>query len=95
MRFVSDIWHPNIGKDGKVHIPILHMPNNEGVSGYSKPEECWSPVQTAETVLESLVSMLDKPNIDSPANAEAGIMYNTDRAAYTERVRRCVDKSLN
>ncbi|KAJ1792422.1 hypothetical protein LPJ59_004845, partial [Coemansia sp. RSA 2399] len=94
MRFISEIWHPNIGEDGRVRIPILTMPDDDDTSGRFKPEECWSPVQSGEAVIESLVSMLDKPNIDSPANVEAGIMYSTDRAAYTERVRRCVEKSL-
>lgn len=27
MRFLSDFWHPNVYKDGKVCISILHTPD--------------------------------------------------------------------
>ncbi|VDN34981.1 unnamed protein product [Cylicostephanus goldi] len=29
MRFVSEIWHPNIDKDGHVCISILHDPGDD------------------------------------------------------------------
>ena len=28
-RFLTDIWHPNIEKDGKVCISILHEPGDD------------------------------------------------------------------
>ena len=29
IRFLTDIWHPNIEKDGKVCISILHEPGDD------------------------------------------------------------------
>jgi ubiquitin-protein ligase len=33
----------------------------------------WRPILTPEDVLISIVSMLSEPNINSPANVDAGI----------------------
>ena len=35
LRFLTDIWHPNIEKDGKVCISILHEPGDDRF-GYEK-----------------------------------------------------------
>ncbi|KIH57697.1 ubiquitin--protein ligase, partial [Ancylostoma duodenale] len=70
MKFVSEIWHPNIDKDGHVCISILHDPGDDKW-GYERPEERWLPVHTVETILLSVISMLADPNFESPANVDA------------------------
>ncbi|KAI0986849.1 hypothetical protein GJ496_008018 [Pomphorhynchus laevis] len=70
MRFITDIWHPNIGLDGIVCISILHEPGEDRY-GYEQACERWSPVHTVETILVSVISLLSDPNDQSPANLEA------------------------
>ncbi|KAJ1662232.1 Ubiquitin-conjugating enzyme E2 7 [Coemansia sp. RSA 1813] len=94
MRFTSDLWHPNVYQDGRVCISILHKAGDDP-NGYERAEERWSPVQTVETILVSIISMLSEPNPDSPANVDAAKMWRDDKKAYRREVRRCVDKSLD
>ncbi|KAJ7994084.1 hypothetical protein DPEC_G00262260 [Dallia pectoralis] len=42
MKFISEIWHPNVSKNGEVCISILHEPG-EDKFGYEKPEELIRP----------------------------------------------------
>ncbi|CAF1682494.1 unnamed protein product, partial [Didymodactylos carnosus] len=45
MKFLSEIWHPNIDKNGDVCISILHEPGDDQY-GYETASERWSPVHT-------------------------------------------------
>jgi len=44
-------------KDGRVCISILHAPGDDPM-GYESSSERWSPVQSVEKILLSVVSML-------------------------------------
>ncbi|XP_054748777.1 probable ubiquitin-conjugating enzyme E2 7 [Lytechinus pictus] len=93
MKFISDIWHPNIGKDGDVCISILHDPG-EDKWGYERPSERWLPIHTVETILISVISMLADPNDESPANVDAAKDWRSDyHGAFKANVKRCVRKS--
>ncbi|UYV70208.1 UBE2G1 [Cordylochernes scorpioides] len=70
MKFITEIWHPNIDKTGDVCISILHEPGDDKF-GYEKASERWLPVHTVETILISVISMLADPNDESPANVDA------------------------
>ncbi|XP_019738128.1 ubiquitin-conjugating enzyme E2 G1-like isoform X1 [Hippocampus comes] len=72
MKFITEIWHPNVAKNGDVCISILHEPG-EDKYGYEKPEERWLPIHTVETIMISVISMLADPNGDSPANVDAAV----------------------
>ncbi|KAI6208728.1 Ubiquitin-conjugating enzyme E2 R2-like isoform X2 [Aphelenchoides besseyi] len=74
VKFTPPLFHPNVYTDGNVCLSILHPPTNDPQSG-EKIEERWSPIQTVDSVMISIVSMLDAPNISSPANVEASKMY--------------------
>ncbi|CAF1596612.1 unnamed protein product, partial [Adineta ricciae] len=93
MKFVSEIWHPNIEKNGDVCISILHEPGVDQF-GYEKASERWSPVQSVETILLSVLSMLSDPNCDSAANIDASVMWRDDRPAFKKKVSECVRKTL-
>ncbi|KAJ2516856.1 Ubiquitin-conjugating enzyme E2 14 [Coemansia sp. RSA 2049] len=93
LRFLSEIWHPNIYSDGKVCISILHTAGSDP-SDYEKPEECWRPVLTAEAVLMSVISLLGNPNLESPANIDAANMYRNNQRQYVNKVQWCVEKTL-
>lgn len=57
MKFTCEIFHPNIFSDGRVCISILHAPGDDPL-GYELSAERWSPVQSVEKILLSVVSML-------------------------------------
>ncbi|EDW58489.2 ubiquitin-conjugating enzyme E2 G1 [Drosophila novamexicana] len=92
MKFVTEIWHPNIEKNGDVCISILHEPGDDKW-GYEKAEERWLPVHTVETILLSVISMLTDPNDESAANVDAAKEWREDHAEFKRKVARCVRRS--
>jgi len=92
MKFVTEIWHPNIEKNGDVCISILHEPGDDKW-GYEKAEERWLPVHTVETILLSVISMLADPNDESAANVDAAKEWREDYAEFKRKVSRCVRRS--
>lgn len=93
MQFVSDMFHPNVYPDGRVCISILHPPGADPM-GYETVAERWSPVQSIEKVLLSVVSMLAEPNIESGANVDAAKMYRDNIEQFKKVAKECVRKSL-
>jgi ubiquitin-conjugating enzyme E2 R len=91
-KFMQPIFHPNIYADGKVCISILHAPGEDEQSGESAAER-WSSVQSVETVLRSVLLLLDDPEISSPANVDAGVMYRDDNNAYNKKAAETVEAS--
>lgn len=91
-------FHPNIYPEtGLLCISILHPPE-EDKYGYESAAERWSPVQTPETILLSVISLFASPNDESPANAEAAKLLREERAGlgreFKKRCRKCVRESL-
>jgi len=91
MRFVSDMWHPNVYGDGGVCISILHVP--DPMNELESAEECWRPIQTVESILVSVCSMLADPNFSSPANVDASVELRKNVDGYKKRVYKLVEKS--
>ncbi|ORY71717.1 ubiquitin-conjugating enzyme/RWD-like protein [Pseudomassariella vexata] len=91
-RFLIPIYHPNIYPDGKLCISILHTPGEDIMSG-EQASERWTPLQGVESVLRSVLLLLDDPEINSPANVDAGVMFRDDRFAYNKRAAEIVEKS--
>ena len=94
MRFLSDMWHPNIYPDGKVCISILHPPGVDRYNLQESADERWRPILGVEQVLVSVMSMLSEPNQDSPANIDAAKMMREDKKAFRQRVRKTVERSM-
>ncbi|KAH6911980.1 ubiquitin-conjugating enzyme [Coprinopsis sp. MPI-PUGE-AT-0042] len=94
MRFLTDMWHPNIYSDGTVCVSILHAPG-EDQYGYEDAGERWMPVHSVESILISVISLLssDKPNLDSPANVDAAKEVRENFEGYKKKVRRLVRRS--
>ena len=92
MKFISEIWHPNIHTNGDVCISILHEPGDDQF-GYEKANERWLPVHTVETILISVISMLSDPNDTSPANVDAAKQWREDIKAFKRKVAECVRKT--
>lgn len=66
------IFQFKVSKDGDVCISILHEPG-EDKFGYERAEERWLPIHTVETILLSVISMINEPNDESPANVDAAV----------------------
>eukprot|EP00008_Paramoeba_atlantica_P012356 CAMPEP_0201479448 /NCGR_PEP_ID=MMETSP0151_2-20130828/4147_1 /ASSEMBLY_ACC=CAM_ASM_000257 /TAXON_ID=200890 /ORGANISM="Paramoeba atlantica, Strain 621/1 / CCAP 1560/9" /LENGTH=164 /DNA_ID=CAMNT_0047860945 /DNA_START=79 /DNA_END=573 /DNA_ORIENTATION=+ len=93
MIFTSRMWHPNIFKSGEVCISILHPPG-EDPTNYESFQERWSPAQSVEKILLSVMSMLAEPNDESPANIDAAKMWRNDREEFNRLVKETVKESL-
>lgn len=90
--FKRPLWHPNVYSDGRLCISILHQPGEDIMSGEAAGER-WSPVQRVESVLISVLSLLDDAECSSPANVDAGVMLRNDPEAYKKRVAEDREKS--
>jgi hypothetical protein len=77
-RFVPPLFHPNVYPSGTVCLSIL----NE--------EEGWKPAITIKDILLGIQSLLDEPNPDSPAQAEAYNLFKKDRAGYERKIKTIV-----
>jgi ubiquitin-conjugating enzyme E2 R len=91
-KFIKPLYHPNIYPDGRLCISILHAPGDDEMSGETAAER-WSPVQTVESVLLSILSLLDDAEVSSPANVDASVMLRNDPAKYKEMVRKDLEAS--
>lgn len=98
MTFQAPIpFHPNVYPSGELCISILHRPERDE-HGYEHESERWSPVQTPETILLSVLSLFGDPNDESPANLDAAKLLRAERESgdreFRRRCRRCVRESL-
>lgn len=74
-------------------ISILHAPGDDPM-GYESSAERWSPVQSVEKILLSVVSMLAEPNDESGANVDAAKMWREDRPEFERIAQKLVRKTL-
>lgn len=79
-KFITNLNHPNIYPDGSVCISILHEGNDP--YNYESIMERWSPSQTIDTIIMSILSLLSNPNLESPANIDAKILWEKDWNGY-------------
>ena len=73
-------------------ISILH--SGADSTGYEAREERWSPVQSVEKVLLSVMSVIADPNPDSPANIDAAKLLRADRDAFALKAQEDVMRSF-
>jgi ubiquitin-conjugating enzyme E2 R len=91
-KFLRPLFHPNIYPDGRLCISILHQPGEDEMSGESAAER-WNPSQRVESVLISVLSLLDDAEVSSPANVDAGVMLRKEPDAYKQMVKRDLEAS--
>ena len=80
-KFVPPLFHPNVYPSGTVCLSIL----NE--------EEGWKPAINIKEILLGIQSLLDEPNPDSPAQADAFNLFKKDKAAYERKVKQIVKEN--
>lgn len=95
MTFQTKMWHPNIFKNGKVCISILHPPVVDETNLQERMDEKWRPVLGVKEVVLSVSSMLVSPNLESPANVDAAVQYKSDFPAYKKKLRQFLDEDNN
>ncbi|KAG7664924.1 UBC2 [[Candida] subhashii] len=81
VKFISEMFHPNVYASGELCLDIL--------------QNRWSPTYDVSSILTSIQSLLNDPNISSPANVEAANLYKDHRSQYVKRVRETVENSWN
>ena len=91
-KFTRPLYHPNVYPDGRLCISILHAPGDDEMSGELAAER-WSPAQRVESVLISILSLLDDAEVSSPANVDAGVMLRKNAEEYKERVKADLEAS--
>ncbi|ONH68597.1 Ubiquitin-conjugating enzyme E2 2 [Cyberlindnera fabianii] len=79
VKFISQMFHPNVYASGEICLDIL--------------QNRWSPTFDVASILTSIQSLLNDPNISSPANVEAANLYKDHSSQYTKRVRETVENS--
>ena len=92
MKFITEVWHPTIERNGDVCISILHEPGDD-TYGYEKAFESWLPMHTVETILISVIPMLADPNDESPDNVDAAKEWREDFPNFKKKAARCVRRS--
>jgi ubiquitin-protein ligase len=90
-KFIDNIFHPNIYKDGNVCISILHEGHDE--FGYEHISERWTPSQSVNSILISVISILSEPNFESPANVDASKMWREDFNQYKKIIYNLIAKN--
>eukprot|EP01065_Artemidia_motanka_P021159 TRINITY_DN2526_c0_g1_i1.p2 TRINITY_DN2526_c0_g1~~TRINITY_DN2526_c0_g1_i1.p2 ORF type:complete len:286 (+),score=115.99 TRINITY_DN2526_c0_g1_i1:70-858(+) len=96
LRFISEFWHPNVYPDGVVCISILHPPGVDSLNALESASMRWTPVQSLEKVLLSVISMIADPDpseAGAPANVDALVEWRRNRTEYVARVRKLVEKA--
>ncbi|KAJ2901192.1 ubiquitin conjugating enzyme Ubc7/UbcP3 [Coemansia aciculifera] len=93
MKFTCPMFHPNVYANGVVCISILHPPGDDP-NHYESSSERWSPVQSIEKILLSVLSMIADPNDESGANVDASKMWREDRERFNKIARDIAKRSL-
>ena len=72
-------------EDGRVCISILHPPGKDDMSG-EKAEERWRPILGVDAILTSVINLLIEPNINSPANVDAGVSLLIYKLSFSDLI---------
>ncbi|KAL8914440.1 MAG: hypothetical protein Q9171_000945 [Xanthocarpia ochracea] len=80
-KFSPPLFHPNVYPSGTVCLSIL----NE--------EEGWKPAITIKQILLGIQDLLNDPNPESPAQAEAYNLFKKDRQAYEKKIKQIVKEN--
>lgn len=84
-----NICHPNVYPDGNLCISILHKPGDDDRSGELASER-WNVLHGVESVLRSVLLLMDDPEINSPANVDASVLYRDHRDDYNKSAKALV-----
>lgn len=76
VKFITKVFHPNINyESGTVCVDILTH------------EDKWTPIYSIESILVSIISLLDDPNPNSPLNSEAARLFKNNTSEFKEHIK--------
>ena len=93
VKFTSPIIHPNIYSDGNVCISILH--DGDDRYNYEKRSERWNPSHSFYSIMMSIISLLNKPNFESPANIDASVLWKKDFKSFKLQIYKIISDQQN
>jgi ubiquitin-conjugating enzyme E2 R len=96
-RVLSTMWHPNVYPDGRVCISILHAPGEDEMNSLETASMRWTPVQSIDKVLLSIVSLLADPDASdagAPANVDALAEFRKNKELFNKKCADNAAKSL-
>ncbi|MEV7447041.1 ubiquitin-conjugating enzyme E2 [Streptomyces sp. NPDC091204] len=73
MRFTEPVYHPDITTSGGIDADVL--------------SKQWSPALTIETMLRSVLALLDEPDVHDPLRPEVAEVYVLAPQDYRRRAR--------
>mmetsp|Transcript_50563 Transcript_50563/g.127433 ORF Transcript_50563/g.127433 Transcript_50563/m.127433 type:complete len:169 (-) Transcript_50563:48-554(-) len=86
VRFRSEVFHPNVFKDGQICLDLLRGAG-------------WSPSYDVSAILVAIQSLLADPDThatpEGGANPDAENLFVRDRHQYDARVKALVDKQID
>jgi ubiquitin-conjugating enzyme E2 G1 len=84
-KFISEFKHPNIYIDGSICISILH---DDIIQSYDDEDisERWTPIQSVNTIVLSIISLLVSPNLNSPANVDIALLWRDNFNDYKQLI---------
>lgn len=86
----NNIYHPNIGPDGFLCMSTLHDQRTDNF--YDKADEKWNPANTIESIIISMMLILQEPNNESPANIDAAKDFRENKLNYFRKFRRLLNQ---
>jgi len=90
-EFTSNLFHPNVYTDGKVCLSTLHAATSNNF--YDQEGEKWTPVHTIQSIILSIILILQDPNNESPANLDAAKLFRENKKEFNRKMRRGLSKS--
>ena len=83
IKFITDIYHPNISESGEVCLNILRAP----------PMGDWRPSLSIEKTILSLYNLLSNPNASDSLNMAAGQLFKNNYEEFKKLARHVSSKA--
>lgn len=82
VKFLTQIYHPNIDNSGRICLDLLKMP----------PKGGWKPTISLEGLLIAVRMLLQYPNPDDALMAEIGFEYKQCKTEFEKKARLFTEK---
>ena len=85
MNFITKVYHPNVDYNtGEICLSLLDVNSTD--------ETGWRPAHNISSIMVSIQSFLDDPNIDDPMNARIAAEFKQNRKVFGETAKKWTKK---